>query len=420
MKLLIILLFISFQSLSNDQIHPIQVVNFINPEQFNLVKLNIEESHKLNNVEKQGFLEIIETGNYLINWINEINKNRSTDQKIKLTSKQSGGIPYSSPMVTSKTLLIERYQTLISQNNFVSETLRSKILPFPNLNQIDDSDFIKFAIPFEKLTNHTIRFSTQLKNLSHYIGLKMYDVRGYLFFKEEPKRADQLNLFNQLNKTEQENFRFYLINLCMSSELSEKECIQIFEKNKKYNTLYSMYQKHLKDGESFYNLFFRVTNPRSDVYFQDEATLISNFIKTNPKIDLWLQTAVESAWKSDTFKLKLHFFNDNSSKTDFPHITFQKNVWAHVNEVGGNIITMDPSLDLFEERMISTIAHEYGHILGFVDCYLEFFDTNLQAMIYYELDSKNIMCSQSGSFLPIHQQLLKTKYDTNNEETSWK
>jgi hypothetical protein len=57
-----------------------------------------------------------------------------------------------------------------------------------------------------------------------------------------------------------------------------------------------------------------------------------------------------------------------------------------------------------------TIRHEYGHVLGFTDCYLEFYDTIEKAMVYYEIEVDNLMCSRSGRLKPIHQQLLQSAY----------
>ena len=42
-----------------------------------------------------------------------------------------------------------------------------------------------------------------------------------------------------------------------------------------------------------------------------------------------------------------------------------------------------------------TLAHEVGHVLGFNDCYIEYFDRDSDSIIYYELgrEDSNLMCS---------------------------
>jgi hypothetical protein len=41
------------------------------------------------------------------------------------------------------------------------------------------------------------------------------------------------------------------------------------------------------------------------------------------------------------------------------------------------------------------LAHELGLVLGFPDCYVEFFDNSKKELVYYEIAEKNmnIMCS---------------------------
>ena len=43
-----------------------------------------------------------------------------------------------------------------------------------------------------------------------------------------------------------------------------------------------------------------------------------------------------------------------------------------------------------------TIRHEYGHVLGLPDCYIEFYDEDLGLMIHYQLDVTNLMSSRRG------------------------
>ena len=41
-----------------------------------------------------------------------------------------------------------------------------------------------------------------------------------------------------------------------------------------------------------------------------------------------------------------------------------------------------------------TIRHEFGHVLGFPNCYLEFYDNDTATMVSYQLDVTNLMCSR--------------------------
>ena len=58
----------------------------------------------------------------------------------------------------------------------------------------------------------------------------------------------------------------------------------------------------------------------------------------------------------------------------------------------------------------AAVLHEFGHVLGFPDCYVEFFDSRDGLMVNYYIDTSNLMCSRSGQVLPTHYEQLKTTY----------
>ena len=81
-----------------------------------------------------------------------------------------------------------------------------------------------------------------------------------------------------------------------------------------------------------------------------------------------------------------------------------------VNVVGVPAIT--PAADRVNPpgSVPPTIRHEYGHVLGFPDCYLEFYDTNLNQMVQYQLDITNLMCSRRVHLQQSHYDEMKRVY----------
>jgi hypothetical protein len=73
-------------------------------------------------------------------------------------------------------------------------------------------------------------------------------------------------------------------------------------------------------------------------------------------------------------------------------------------------ITMDSTSSMDEWDVQWTIRHEFGHSLGLPDCYVEFYDDNEQAMVNYQLDTTNLMCSRRGELQQIHVDELKKAY----------
>ena len=83
---------------------------------------------------------------------------------------------------------------------------------------------------------------------------------------------------------------------------------------------------------------------------------------------------------------------------------------ANVNGLGGNQIVMDSNQPIEEYESQWTIRHEFGHVLGLPDCYHEFYDTNLEAYVNYQLDVTDLMCSRAGNMKERIYTELKKAY----------
>jgi hypothetical protein len=92
------------------------------------------------------------------------------------------------------------------------------------------------------------------------------------------------------------------------------------------------------------------------------------------------------------------------------HVEFQPGVVPHVNDIAGDTIVMDKNASLNEWDVQWTIRHEFGHVLGFTDCYVEFYDSAAQQMVNYQIDVSNLMCSRAGKFKQTHFDEMKANY----------
>lgn len=81
---------------------------------------------------------------------------------------------------------------------------------------------------------------------------------------------------------------------------------------------------------------------------------------------------------------------------------------AAADRIGGYRIQWDPTLDRVE--LVRSLAHELGHLIGFADTYINFWDADAQGVVYYELDRTNLMSSHSGSILPLHGESIRRAY----------
>ena len=131
--------------------------------------------------------------------------------------------------------------------------------------------------------------------------------------------------------------------------------------------------------------------------FQDPGSDdVRNFLKTN----------IEDEWRFNNWHLELPF----TGNSEAPHVVFLPGVTPHVNGIGGDEITMNSSQPLTEYDAQWTIRHEYGHVLGFPDCYVEFYERERNVIVNYQFDIDNLMCSRRGHIKATHLAELKRVY----------
>ena len=80
------------------------------------------------------------------------------------------------------------------------------------------------------------------------------------------------------------------------------------------------------------------------------------------------------------------------------------------NRVGGDTIVMNATQPLTEYDAQWTIRHEFGHVLGFVDCYVEFYESERNVIVNYQFDVENLMCSRRGHIQQRHVDELQRAY----------
>jgi hypothetical protein len=116
--------------------------------------------------------------------------------------------------------------------------------------------------------------------------------------------------------------------------------------------------------------------------------------------------AIKKYWENERMSLEFKVLNGGLK------INETNETVSYVSSKTPNMINL--SSKLFGELKNKTIAHEFGHILGFRDCYIEYYNGNSQEVTYFELEREqgNLMCSlMSGKKIPNkYQDSLIEKY----------
>ena len=104
-----------------------------------------------------------------------------------------------------------------------------------------------------------------------------------------------------------------------------------------------------------------------------------------------LLAVVEQTWTSQAIKVQIKILQAPTANS--VQIISIANGISHVPNDNNHIVYLNTTLPTYTMSLV--LSHEFGHVLGFPDCYIEFFDIAKKELVYYELDANNmdIMCS---------------------------
>jgi hypothetical protein len=352
----------------------------------------------------------IRLGERSLLWLKHLNSFRPDDQKIQLTKPgQLKGIPIESPSSYSVQSIQSEHESIVAGLPVSLATVLLSNQPFPDQLPIEEDQYVIWA----KRVDRNYQYANRWVLLEPYLEvLKMRradDLRGFYFLSK--KTTDVENVLSNYRSQPldlQKNIRIWLIQMCFNNDGLSAPCEQTIDRGISANNLVGLYKKYLVGSEKIWNYYFSLENPRSDVIWskkQPDEMIVPFRDPLNSIIKSFLSDNIEDEFKWLPWNLKLNF---KPSAAVF--VEFKPGVNPHVDTVGGNKIVMDANSPLTEWDVQWTIRHEFGHVLGFVDCYLEFYDSSTNSIINYQLDVTHLMCSRAGRMQESIYQTLKQFY----------
>lgn len=360
--------------------------------------------------QDQGLNEVLAVGKKAVAWLNLVNEKRDPANRLNLADVNSSNpVPPEKPSVVSTRLILQKF-------NKRKELTPAAMIPYLFQNQpltdqlpVEDSVFIETIRSYNSSYQSTIRWLGSQKYLDYYEMNAQYDIRGFYFFQKDSDLIAGLKDFNSLAPDQQKNAIDWLISMCKNSGFSLSDCKAEVEAAVIQNQAKNIYDKYLEQSQKTYNEFFDVIAVRTDLTWNaDQSVITQDFVLPEiQKIAEWLKRNVEIEWQWSGFKLLVNYIEQNNFS---PFIEFEKGVTPHVSGNTWNKITMDPDYSLDDYDTQWTIRHEFGHVLGFPDCYLEFYNRETEEMVYYTIEPENLMCAWGGHLKESHVQQLKKAY----------
>lgn len=360
-----------------------------------------------------GLDQIVGFGERNLKWLEHINSLRPEGQKLSFTSKETQrGIPIDRPNEYNVPLTQQKFSDLKPKIPAAMQKVLFENADFTDQPPVALDDYLTNGRELDRVFQTALRWRMMKLWLGYLAGRRHQDLRGWYFLSKMSDRAEKLRGFAKLPASERAQLRSWLISLCfnMADDENLEPCGQtIDEMISKGEDLEAYYQAKAGESEFMYQTFFRIPNGvgRPEVRFDSPALTVAPFQDPGkPEVRAFLRDNIQDEWRFGDWHLELPFENNE----DLPEVVFRPGAVPNVNGLGGNIITMNASQPLTEYDAQWTIRHEYGHVLGLPDCYVEFYEAERDVIVNYQFDIDNLMCSRHGHIQAQHVEELKRTY----------
>lgn len=355
---------------------------------------------------------VIRMGNRLFKWLKLINHKRPEEKKLSLSAPENQpGYPIESPKVSSPKIILNQFKQLrvelpapIAKEVFGNHELT-------DLCSMSDEDFVLWGRRIDNLYGAASRWLLQEPMLWGYAAKRRSDIRGYYLLTHTPNIETVLARWKDLDDEHKNKLRVALKGLCQNSGETDTICEGgLSETEQTEKTPLKYFNTYLPHGKARWDELFMITQKREDIEWNSssESLLYTPFEKPDSEeVFSFLKENIEDEWRWSGWALKLNFIKGDWNTT---HVEFIPGATPHVNGLAGSTITMDANQPLTEYHVRWTIRHEFGHTLGFPDCYVEFYEPNQHEMISYQVDTTNLMCSRRGKLQEKHFLELKRVY----------
>lgn len=354
---------------------------------------------------------VLTLGQKNLRFLNFINEHRDAAHKISLTSEATEqSAPIETPNVYNVAIVYQRYTDHLKVMPPALLHILTSDEPFPAELPMPEAEYIEWGLKTDHVYQIAARWLTLKPYLSEYAEARRDDIRGFYYLSREKDLLKKLAHWNELDANVQTQYQAWLLGTCFNTEQWDSCKHELEDLIANTGDASSFFTKYAPLSQRHYDSYFKLEWSRTDITFSTAHPEVLHIPFVDPKnapVLNYLRDNIEDEWKWTGWNLRLDFLNGGDENTT-SHIRWEEGVTPHV-EVP-NTIVMDQNQPMTEYESQWTIRHEFGHILGFPDCYIEFYDSEKAVMISYQLDTSNLMCSRRGHLKQTHVDELKRVY----------
>ncbi len=336
---------------------------------------------------------------------------RSSWEMMSASSAASSHVSITNPRVYGPGTIQRDFSRFKVQLPTAISRVLASTEPLPLRWPVRDTDMISYAHELRQIYEDVLRWQTLLPSLDYFKWNASRDLRGFYMLSQSPTRSQELANFQSLPQQRKNKLRWYLIQMCRNKKFYFSPCISevdaAISRGRNLNGLYDLY---LPAAQKVWSSMFAIDEEhrRKNLTWRDHVLEIPTLDEeANPLLHV-AKGLIEGAWRDGVKSIQLRLLT--SSQQDLLRFVLAPNVLAHASQLGGDQIVINSGANLKSSWTRANILHEFGHILGLPDCYVEFFDEMEQVMVTYGLDESNIMCSGSGRVHEVHWRALEEAY----------
>jgi hypothetical protein len=365
--------------------------------------------------ENDGLDPVVRAGERTLQWLDHINSFRPEGEKLSLSSKETQrGYPIDQPNEYSPSLIQKNFAELKDQlpAEMVGVILENK--PFTREPPLPTEEYLSWSRRLDRAYQSSARWRAMSGWLPILESRRSKDIRGYYFFSRLEGKEEKLKNFAQQSPALRQQIKEALAGMCLNRFETIARCQkEVEQKIGAHADLLAYYRSMESRSADTYNSFFTIPSyaARDDFFWEAKGDgntrLIAPFTDPQtPEVRRFLQDNIQDEWRWGNWSLELPF----TAERGHPYVVFVPGVVPNVNGLGGDRITMDANQPLTEYDAQWTIRHEFGHVLGLPDCYVEFYAAEKRAIVNYQIDVENIMCSRRGHIKDENVRELERAY----------
>lgn len=376
-------------------------------------------------------IKILTAGERLQHWIKIINDKRQEQNIAPLVLyKGGGGSPifnYDSPYYLGPLLIMSKLDLLKKEMpQAMLDILFSKSELLPIIPEgLSDEKFTSLAHSFKRIYLEVIEWQDVEVNYAAYKMRANRDVRPYYQLLKLNSLEAKMAEFNKmtenklgwLSAADQRTIEKSLLGMCLATNVLKEACEAELDEAIRNKNIEKMYHQYIDLAKYWVNFPFKISPSKRNTrihldivnkqiivpFFDPKDEVREKFSTEDPdQLDRHVEQArnfikenIELEFKLEGWQVLIQFTDNN--ETAAAKLQFVEGSYAATENA--SVIKMG-KLESFDDNFSKwSITHEFGHVLGFEDCYLRFIDReNPNQLVYYSIDPQNLMCAVGGKF----------------------